>query len=237
LSSAANVFSPLNEAMGELKYKMMRISVTVPAVALVGKNSEIRYMDPEILDQEKYIKEYINTNFSLIAVGEYSLPFSGLLLGFFKISVEAVLVAFLPEGKIGNLLAFRGVIDSMIQKIDTSLIAFQKTEEIENMAYKVIRLRKLSDDDLVAAAPAIEEMEVIAEEPTQDIKLSQIYPRLDDKYAKKKFSFKESLIIQFCDGQHSIDIISKKSGYSEFDVEDVISKYEKKNWLKKLVKK
>ena len=155
MSSTVNVFSPLNEAMGELKYKMTRISVTVPAIALVGKNSEIRYMDPEILDQEKYIKEYISSNFSLIAVGEYSLPFSGLLLGFFKISDEAVLVAFLPEGKIGNLLAFRGVIDSMVQKIDTSLIAFQKTEEIENMAYKVLRLRKLSDDDLIAAAPAI----------------------------------------------------------------------------------
>ena len=64
-----NVFAPLNDAMGELKDKMTRISAIVPSIALVGKNSVIRYMDSQIIDQEKYIKEYISSNFSLIAVG------------------------------------------------------------------------------------------------------------------------------------------------------------------------
>lgn len=237
MSDLVNIFPPLNDAINELKEKMSRISQQIPAIALLNKNAEIKYIDPGLREQEKYMKEYIGTNFPLIAVGEYSLPFSGLLLGFFKISDEAVLVLFLPTGKIGNLLAFRGAIDSMVQKIDTSLIALQKTEEIEDMAYKIIRLRKLSDEELIKATPILYNMSDISSKPTDYVSLSQIYPVLDEKYSKKKFSFKESLIIQFCDGEHSLDVISKKSGYSEYDVQDVIMKYEKKGWLKKLVNK
>ena len=237
MSDLVNLFTPLNDAIEELREKMGRISSKTPYIALINKNAEVKFLDSELKDQENYMKEYIGSNFDLIANGEYSLPFSGLLLGFFKISEEAVLVLYLEEGKIGNLLAFRGVIDSMIQKLDTSLIALQKTEEIEDMAYQIFRLRKLSDEDLAAKIPVFEEMSDEGSQPSEYISLSQIFPLLDNKYSKKKFSFKESLIIQFCDGEHSIEEISKKSGYSDYDVQDVILKYEKKGWLKKLVRK
>ena len=237
MSDLVNLFAPLKDAIEELRGKLARINPETPYIALLDKNAEVKFLDEALKDQENYMKEYISSNFGLIAKGEYSLPFSGLLLGFFKISEEAVLVLYLEEGKIGNLLAFRGVIDSMIQKIDTSLIALQKTEEIEDMAYKILRLRKLSEEDLAAAVPVFEEMSDEGSIPSEYISLSQIFPQLDDKYSKKKFSFKESLIIQFCDGAHSIEEISKKSGYSDYDVQDVILKYEKKGWLKKLVKK
>ncbi|NHI92361.1 MAG: hypothetical protein EAX96_07640 [Candidatus Lokiarchaeota archaeon] len=237
MSDLINLFTPLNDAIEELKEKISRISPNQPEIALLDKSADVKFIDPGLKDQEKYMKEYVGSNFSLIAKGEYSLPFSGLLLGFFKISEEAILVLFLEEGKIGNLLAFRGAIDSMIQKLDTSLIALQKTLEIEDMAYKIIRLKELTDEELTKLAPAYEEMTDDINQPSEYISLSQICPLLDEKYSKKKFSFKESLIIQFCDGEHSIDVISKKSGYSEYDVQDVVLKYEKKGWLKKLVKK
>jgi len=224
----------------ELKEKMGKLFPTMKTqIAIVDSLAEIKYIDPELKRTRlSYITDYIASNFNLIEVNQYSLPLSGVLLGFFKISDKAMLVLYSPSGQIGNLLAYRGIIESITPKIDETLELLQKIYEVESIAYDVIRLKKVKTIKTSTAAPAavIESSSTLTPISSQTSSPSLIFPKLDPKYAKKKFAFKEGLCLQFADGKNSIEDISEKCNFSKEEVAEIIDKYQKKGWVEIIYK-
>ena len=231
-------YNPLTNVVKELKEKMVRLMPEQKTlIAVVSNLVEVKYIDPE-LEKERlnYIKDYVSSNFSLIEINQYSLPLSGILLGFFKISNKTMLVLYSETGKIGNFLAYRGIINTYTKKIDECIDLLQKIYENESIAYDVIRLKKVEPFEAIPAS-SIEMSEKLTSVPSETLPPSSVFPALVPKYAKKKFAFKEGLILQFADGKNSIKDIIEKSNFSGQEVEEIIEKYEKKGWLQKIYKK
>jgi len=224
----------------KLKEKMTKLFPELTTqIAIVDSLADIKYIDSELEKQRlAYIKDYVSANFDLIEVNQYSLPLSGILLGFFKISERVMLVLYSKTGKIGNLLAYRGIIESFTSKIDEALDLMQEIYDIESLAYDIIRLKKVKTIKTSTATPAItiDSADRVSTMPTQISSPDQIYPKLIPKYAKKKFSFKESLVLQHADGKNSVEEISEKCNFQRQEVLEIIDKYQKKGWVELIYK-
>lgn len=221
-------YSPLTEIIDDLKVKMSKINPVVPSVAIWNETGDIQYIDAILKNRLDYIKDYLATNFHLI--DQYSLPLSGTLLGFFKISNRVVMILFQETGKIGTLLAFQGIIKAFSERIDGSIDVVEQIKEIDDSAYELIQLVKIAEGAPVpsparVATPASTTPEPIARS------LEEIYPYLEPKFTKKKFSYKEGLILQHCTGKNSIPVIAQKSNFTEYEIQEIIQKYEGKGWL------
>ena len=230
----------MQSVIEELKDKMSKLFPMNTQVAVVDSTGNIKYID-SALEKERlaYIKDYVSANFNLVELNQYSLPLSGILLGFFKISEKVMLVLYAAKGKIGNLLAYRGIVESFTTKIDETLELIEDIFEMESLAYDVIRLKKVKAIQPAVASPAIaidsaEIMKPIIMPKTSTP--SSIFPKLDPKYAKKKFAFKEGLCLQFADGKNSIEDISEKCSFTNQEVLEIIDKYQKKGWIEIIYK-
>ena len=228
----------MESVVNELKDKMSKLFPMNTQVAVVDSIGEVKYIDPALESERlKYIKEYVTANFELIELNQYSLPLSGVLLGFFKISEKVMLILYAPTGKIGNLLAYRGIVDSFTAKIEETLDLMQEIFEMETLAYDVIRLKKVKAIQPTAGpAIAIDTAEVATPVIPKVSSPSSIFPKLDPKYSKKKFAFKEGLCLQFADGKNSIEDISEKCNFSNQEVLEIIDKYQKKGWIEIIYK-
>lgn len=74
-------YNPFVELVNELKEKMAKLLPELNTlIAIADDLADIKYIDPE-LEKERldYIKDYVSSNFSLIEIGQYSLPLSGVL--------------------------------------------------------------------------------------------------------------------------------------------------------------
>jgi aminopeptidase-like protein len=60
---------------------------------------------------------------------------------------------------------------------------------------------------------------------------TKIFPELLERFRSKKFGFKEGLILQLCNGKHSLEDIAKESNLKEEEVLEVINLYQKRGWL------
>ncbi|NVM01789.1 MAG: HEAT repeat domain-containing protein [Candidatus Helarchaeota archaeon] len=69
------------------------------------------------------------------------------------------------------------------------------------------------------------------EVPLETLSSDDIFPKLDEKYAKKRFLFNEALCFQFADGKHNIEEISEESLIPIVEVEEIIEKYKQKGWI------
>lgn len=232
-------YNPLTEVVSELKGKMKSLLPQVDTqIAVVDDLADIKYIDPELeKDRAEYITDYVETNFSLIEINQYSLPLSGVLLGFFKISKKVMLVLYSATGKSGNLLAYRGVISSITEKIEDALDKLQDIYELESIAYDVIRLKKVKTIQPTPALAFDTSEPTTIPSPLETLPPAEIYPLLDPKYVKKKFAFKEGLCLQYADGKNSLNDISEKCNFPIGEIRDIIDKYEKKGWLEIIHKK
>lgn len=230
-------YNPFVELVNELKEKMAKLLPELNTlIAIADDLADIKYIDPE-LEKERldYIKDYVSSNFSLIEIGQYSLPLSGVLLGFFKISENVMLILYSETGKIGNLLAYRGLVNTYAKKIDECLDLLREIDELESTSYEIIRLKKVAPIE-VTSQTSIEITEKAPSTRLMDVTPNLVFPKLDQKFASKKFAFKEGLILQHCSGKNSIEDIINKSNFSKEEVEEVIEKYESKGWLEVIYK-
>lgn len=146
-----------------------------------------------------------------------------------------MLILYSETGKIGNLLAYRGLVNTYAKKIDECLDLLREIDELESTSYEIIRLKKVAPIE-VTSQTSIEITEKAPSTRLMDVTPNLVFPKLDQKFASKKFAFKEGLILQHCSGKNSIEDIINKSNFSKEEVEEVIEKYESKGWLEVIYK-
>jgi len=230
-------FNPFTEIANEMSRKMEKISTPPPLVCIINELGEIYYIDNALKDRESYIREFVNVNFTLIEEGQYSLPISGTLLGFFKMSPKLMFVLYMESGKMGNLLLYRGILGSYRNIIEELQADLQSLNELESSANLVLRLRQrigftgpvIPITETVEAGIPVTSSEIEIE--TEPIGAQGIYPELLERYRTKKFNFQEGIVLQYCKGQLIMEEIIAKSQFSEAEVKEIIDQYHKKGWL------
>ncbi|MFX1450826.1 MAG: HEAT repeat domain-containing protein [Promethearchaeota archaeon] len=138
-------------------------------------------------------------------------------------------------------------IDVVIQKIESIYQEFtidqeeeqaemEKKKEIERKAEEQVekQTQQKTFEKLKEAKEEQEVKETIekpAPPPVKTLSTTETFPKLDEKYAKKKFLFNEALCFQFADGKHNIEEISKESHIPVEEIKEIIEKYKQKGWV------
>ena len=230
-------FDPFAEIAIEMNKKMEKILSPAPAICICDSQGEINFIHSALKDREHYIREFIKTNFPLIEEGQYSLPISGTLLGFFKMSSKLIFVLYMESGKIGNLLLYRGLLENYRNIIEEVQSDLQSLKELEANANVILKLRQkvgitkpiavVSEKGEVVIPVAVATTESLA--GTEE--LPGIYPELLERFRNKKFNFQEGIVLQYCKGKLTVEQIVAKSQFSESEVKEIIDQYQKKGWL------
>ena len=242
-------FDPFQEIITDLHKKMEKIQSPGPFICIIDERGEMKYMDEGLKVRLDYINDFVQKNFDIIETGQYSFPISGTLLGFFKMSSKLMFVLYREEGKIGNLLLYRGLLENYINKIENLNSDLQTIEIWEKNANLILKLRKKGAAGGVAAGiraiaarlgtedttPSAETEAGSAPAPKSSGDSSaaglEIYPELQEKFRNKKFNFKEGLVMQYCNGRMTVEEIAVKTKLTEEDVLEVVNFYQKKGWL------
>jgi hypothetical protein len=193
-----------------------------PYIAIIDGTGKIRFIDEELNDYKNFLKEFVSKNFSLLEIGDHSLPIGGVSLAFFKPAPSFLVVIHSKKGPTGQLLSFKKIMYNYSTKIE-ELIG-----EIELPIKKI----KIVEENIE------EEKKEIVEQPKEEkLKLksapkSQRVPFLLKKLGKQKFKIETSRILELCDGSHSITNICNETNYPKLKVEMTLRKYESKGWIK-----
>jgi len=230
-------FNPFLQVANDMGKKMEKILSPPPSICIISAEGEIYYIDDVLKDRESYIREFVNVNFPLIEEGQYSLPISGTLLGFFKMSSKLMFVLYMASGTMGNLLLYRGLLENyrtIMEELQTDL---QSINELESNVNLLLRLRHKSGITR-AGTPITEKVDVGIPAAVSETEIGTVpegiqgvYPKLLDRYGNKKFNFQEGIVLQYCKGLLTIEEIIAKSQFSEAEVKEIIDLYQKKGWL------
>ena len=139
-----------------------------PYIALIDKFGKIQYMDESVEKYRDFMSSFVQRNFSFLRIGDHSIPISGLNMVFFKLSNKIVLVMFMKQGLVGQLLAFKNKMGKFASEIDQH-ITLVPPEGLEEGA----------DVDKVAKE------EVIEEEIPEEEEEVKVIPQLVKKIRKK----------------------------------------------------
>lgn len=191
-----------------------KIFASRPYIAIVDGLGNICYKEPQLDTHLEYIQNFVKANFNLLEVGDHSLPLGGVNLAFFKVSPKAVIVIYISKGFVGQLLAFRSRAQEWSKKID-ELIKVDITPTIQ-----------------IEAMPAPKKMEKSEGAPAGTGASLRRLPLLIKKLdGKEKFPIEVATVLQFCDGQHSVEEICAKTNYPKVKVNQIITEYQKKKWV------
>lgn len=187
-----------------------------PYIALIDKFGKIQYLDETVEKYRDFMSSFVQRNFSFLRVGDHSIPISGLNMVFFKLSNKIVLVMFMKQGLVGQLLAFKNKMEKFASKIDQH-ITLVPPEGVEG-GVEVER---------------VEKEEVIEEEMPEEEEEVKVIPKLVKKIRKKdKFPLKDIVVLNLCDGKNSIKKISEEANVDQMMVWDVLENYKKKKYIK-----
>lgn len=206
----------------EIVRELGRLMFSRPYISIVDGLGKIRYIDEELNEYKDFIKEFADKNFTLLEIGDHSLPIGGVSLAFFKPAPTFLIVVHSKKGPIGQLLSFKKIMYNYSPKIE-ELIG-----EIELPTKKIIIPEKIKEE---------EEKEIVEQPKKEKLKLkrapkSQRVPFLMKKLGKQKFKIETSRILELCDGRHSITNICNETNYPKLKVEMTLRKYESKGWIK-----
>ena len=76
-------------------------------IAVLDRIGQLYYSDQDLDDMVEFIQTYTRTNFKVLSTGDHSIPLSNLNLVFFKISENLMVVLFMKDGRVGQLLTFK----------------------------------------------------------------------------------------------------------------------------------
>ena len=170
-------------------------------------------------DMISYISDFVKTNFNMLAVGDHSFPLSSQNLGFFKISEDFIVVLLTKKGPLGALLTFKNKMETYASKIDKITITYDKNKETIKTEISFADKTKKTQEKEIPYKPITQK--TFAKVPVLLKKLT----------GKEKFPLDEVLVLNCCDGEHSIDDIAKKAKLPRLKVEQIIKTYQKKKLL------
>ena len=189
---------------------------TRPYVAIVDFKGDFKYVESELEHFRDFMTNFVRTNFPLLAVGDHSMPISGTNLAFFKVSEKALIVIYIKKGLIGQLLVFK----NRMMKYEAKLNALIPEEPSTT---PMVFPELTPTPQAAEAAPAVE-----AAEPT-----AQVIPILLKKIGKKaKFPLQEVVILNYCDGENTINDIMREGKLDKTQLWEILDKYKKKGWIK-----
>ncbi|HUX99969.1 MAG TPA: hypothetical protein VMV49_10485 [Candidatus Deferrimicrobium sp.] len=178
---------------------------TRPYLAIANFQGDFKYIEDELENYKDFIATFVKTNFSLLEVGDHSMPISGTNLAFFKVSEKAVIVIYIKKGLLGQLLIFKA-----------RMIKYQS------------RI-----DELIPEVPSFTEpLGVKIEEPEIQKEKPHIIPILLRQIDKKaKFPLQEVIILNYCDGKNNLEDIIRESNLEKQALWEILDKYTKKGWI------
>ncbi|TFF89303.1 MAG: hypothetical protein EU549_01115 [Promethearchaeota archaeon] len=191
-----NISSQLGRSMGARPY-----------IALIDASGKLRYLDEGLNEYKDYMVKFTENNFTLLKVGDHSLPLSGTNLVFFKPSEIFILAIHTKKGAIGQLLSFKNMMYDFTQKIEPLI------GEISPIYLEEKREKQK------------------AEEKKKKLKPRHVVTTTNKLNRSKKFSLAETKILDLCDGNHSINDICNETSYSKLKVDSIIKKFKKKGWI------
>ena len=227
--------TPIFETMSEKEEQYLALTkeimttlreaiVTRVYITIIDAIGTLHYVESSVFDQYIYfIRGFTHDNFHILNIGDYSIPFGGINLAFFKISQKALIILYAPLGPVGQLLPFKNImgkwaarIDELIGDIDYSSLPpeFQENES---------DLQQSSPESLPPT-----EIKPTTKVPQYTIRLPLLKVKLTDKV---KFPLKDMQVLQYCDGEHTIEDICKKTNYPQLKVDLIIRDYQKKNLI------
>lgn len=196
----------------ELTSELGKSMIARPYMALVDASGKIRYFDDALDDYKNYIIEFTRNNFTLLKVGDHSIPLGGTNLAFFKCANTFFIVIHSKAGPTGQLLAFKNLMSKYSEKFAPLIGDVQpivpQTVEVEPEIKKVEKKK----DEILKPRHIVS--------LTKKVNLS------------KKFSLEQTRILELCgEGDHTIEEICNMTKYSKLKVESVIRKFKKKGWV------
>lgn len=207
----------------EIMTALREIIVTRTYLAIVDAMGTLHYVESSsIFDQYLYfIRSYTRDNFHLLNIGDYSLPFGGINLGFFKVSQKALVILYAPKGPAGQFLPFKNFMAKWANRVD-QLIGDLDYDSISPEFQEIVPESplELQKPDQPSEMPLKKEQYTIRL-PILKIKLTE----------KEKFPLKDMQILQLCDGKHTIEDICKKTNSPQLKVDLTIREYQKKKLI------
>jgi len=183
--------------------------------AISDRNGKILFAREDYNDGDmlSYISNFIKNNFDMLQVGDHSFPISGKNFGFFKISNKCIIVLHTKKGPIGALLSFKSKM-------------FAYSEKIDNQIGEIFSDVKVSTEKTSITADSKGSTQFITQKTFAKI------PILNKKLTgKEKFPLDQVLILNLCDGEHTIDEIIKKTRLPRLTVEKIIKDAQKKKLI------
>ncbi|MFX1450254.1 MAG: hypothetical protein ACFFCM_05400, partial [Promethearchaeota archaeon] len=91
----------MDEIANEIIEYMSKILSKPTYLGIFGENGKIYYMQGALKRYHPFLQSYIEENFKLLAIGDHSIPLSGVNLVFFKTSEHSIVVLHTREGPVG----------------------------------------------------------------------------------------------------------------------------------------
>lgn len=131
--------SPVEHLVKEISREMSDLLMRKVYVAIMDRIGQVYYADDQMDQHVDFCTTFVKNNFTVLDVGDHSIPLSNINLIFFKTSENFATILFTKAGRVGQLLAFKRKMDAYGQKIETALSEFitdiEKIEKIEHELY------------------------------------------------------------------------------------------------------
>ena len=199
-----------------------QLFVSRPYIAIIDRTAEVHYIDDfyPLEQYKKFLRHFIRENYSLLRIGDHSMPLGGTNLGIFRLSDKAFVILYLEKGPSGQLLSFKARMNEWAQDIDNLIgdISIDPLEELKK-SIESVEKEELKPTNVVFKRDI--EGKGFKEIPFLVKKLS----------GKEKFGDEEARVVGLCDGVHSVEDICNEIKIPKIKVKEIIKQYQKKNWV------
>ncbi|MHA1265840.1 MAG: hypothetical protein ACTSRS_11460 [Candidatus Helarchaeota archaeon] len=196
----------LEEITSEINKKLRDITGIPVFTAIIDPNGKILVADTIFEPLYELISNFVRTNFSLLDVGDHSIPISGNPLVFFRMK-NGIIALYSPKGRHGALLSFQSQFTNFQLKIDTLIGEITPQAVIPEKG---------------APTPAVKYKRDPWKIPVVSIKKLQ---------GNEKLSLKEALILNKCNENPSIQEILDISKTTLPVTLKILQKYENLGWI------
>ncbi|MFX1450637.1 MAG: hypothetical protein ACFFCM_07345 [Promethearchaeota archaeon] len=206
------------------KYLGSLLGVRVYSAILNG-NGEFKFAREDFNEENliPFIANFVQTNFSLLGVGDHAFPMSNKSIGFFKLSEKSMIVLYAKKGKLGSLLAFKNKINTYAPIID------EKINEVTKITIKK-KIEITEEITISKSSPPASNTQPQYTQVKQK-SFAKLPKLIKELTGKEKFPINDVKVLRLCDGKHTIEEIIKETDISRLAVDNIIRNYEKKKYL------
>ncbi|MDD1779402.1 MAG: hypothetical protein LUQ65_14665, partial [Candidatus Helarchaeota archaeon] len=154
-------------------------------VALMDQNGHFVFFDAAFEAYRNFIQDFVKSYSKYIGIGDHSIPMSNQNIMFFKTTAESITVLYNPKGKIGQLFAFKKIMNDYNEKLNHLIQISQELSPQGEAAPGVLEVPQIE-----IKTPVI----------SRDLKTLRAIRIIVNKKVpfKEKFTFLEGMILKTC---------------------------------------